>query len=48
LPAAVIQLKRQGWTNARIGKRVGLSESGVRRACERIREGRFGEGATRD
>ena len=28
----IMQLRRRGWTNARIGKRVGMSESGVRRA----------------
>jgi hypothetical protein len=43
----IVQLRRRGWTNAKIGKRVGMSESGVRRALERIRMGGFGEGATR-
>ena len=45
--AMIVQLRRAGWSNARIGARVGMSESGVRRALQRIREGGFGEGATR-
>jgi hypothetical protein len=44
----IMRLRRAGWTHQRIGKRVGMSESGVRRALLRIREGRFGEGMTRD
>ena len=53
IPAAqrdlwIVKLRRAGWTHARIGKRVGMSESGVRRALERIRDGGFGEGMTRD
>jgi hypothetical protein len=44
----IVKLKRLGWTHARIGKRVGMSESGVRRALERIRGGGFGTGTTRD
>lgn len=53
LPAAerdklIVELRQRGWTNARIGKRVSMTESGVRRACERIRMGGFGQGATRD
>ena len=44
----IVQLRRRGWTNARIGKRVGMSESGVRRALERIAMGLFGEGMTGD
>lgn len=52
MPAAerdhwIVVLKRRGWSNARIGKSVGLTESGVRRAVQRIREGGFGQGATR-
>jgi hypothetical protein len=43
----ILQLRRRGWTHARIGKVVGMSESGVRRALERIRMGGFGQGATR-
>ncbi len=43
----IIQMRRAGFTYAQIGKRVGMSESGVRRALQRIRDGRFGEGATR-
>lgn len=43
----IIQLRRAGWTYKRIGKRVGMSESGVARAVQRIREGRFGEGMMR-
>jgi hypothetical protein len=44
----ILQLKRLGWTHARIGKAVGMSESGVRRALARIRAGGFGEGNSRD
>jgi hypothetical protein len=44
----IVKLRRAGWTHARIGRRVGMSESGVRRALERIRGGGFGEGMTRD
>ena len=43
----IVALRRRGWTYKRIGARVGLSESGVQRALLRIREGGFGEGATR-
>jgi DNA-directed RNA polymerase specialized sigma24 family protein len=43
----ILQLHRRGWTYERIGQRVGMSESGVRRALERIRLGGFGEGMTR-
>ncbi|MGA7050503.1 MAG: helix-turn-helix domain-containing protein [Mycobacterium sp.] len=43
----IVALRRQGWTHARIGKRVGMSQSGVARALERIAAGGFGEGATR-
>jgi hypothetical protein len=42
-----VQLRRRGWTYKRIGAQVGMTESGLRRACARIREGRFGEGMTR-
>ena len=42
--ALILQLRRRGWTNARIGEVGGMTESGVRRALERIREGRLGEG----
>jgi DNA-binding NarL/FixJ family response regulator len=44
----ILQLRRQGWTLKRIGKRVGMSESGVKRSLDRIRAGGFGEGMTRD
>jgi DNA-directed RNA polymerase specialized sigma24 family protein len=44
----IMRLRRRGWTYERIGERVGMSESGVRRALERIRAGGFGEGMTRD
>jgi DNA-binding NarL/FixJ family response regulator len=40
-------LKRRGVTNKRIGQQVGMTESGVRRAWERISNGGFGEGMTR-
>jgi hypothetical protein len=43
----IVRLRRAGWTHARIGKRVGMSESGVRRALQRIATGGFGEGMTR-
>jgi DNA-directed RNA polymerase specialized sigma24 family protein len=40
----IVQLRQRGWTYAKIGKRVGMTESGVRRSIERIREGGFGQG----
>jgi hypothetical protein len=43
----IVELRRRGWTHQRIAKRVGMSESGVRRALERIRGGGFGQGMTR-
>jgi hypothetical protein len=43
----IVQLRRRGWTNAKIGKAVGMTESGVRRALQRIATGGFGEGMTR-
>jgi DNA-binding Lrp family transcriptional regulator len=43
----IVEYKRAGWPNTRIARAVGMSESGVRRALERIRGGGFGEGATR-
>src|ERR1700733_1697018 len=39
----IVQLRRAGWTYKRIGKRVGMSESGVLRAVQRIRDGGFGQ-----
>ena len=39
--AMIIQLKRRGWTNVRIGRRVGMSESGVRRAVEAHQSGQL-------
>jgi len=44
----ILRLRRLGWTYKRIGKAVGMSESGVSRAIERIRGGGFGTGMTRD
>jgi DNA-binding NarL/FixJ family response regulator len=43
----ILQLRRRGWPHKRIGQRVGMTESGVRRALERIARGGFGEGMTR-
>jgi transposase len=43
----IIQLRRAGWTHRAIARRVGMSESGVARAVQRIRAGGFGEGMTR-
>ena len=43
----ILQLRRAGWTHKRIGQRVGMTESGVKRALDRIRDGGFGEGMTR-
>ena len=40
----ILKLRRLGWTYARIAKAVGMDESGVRRALQRIRSGGFGEG----
>jgi len=44
----IVQLRQRGWTYKRIGKRVGISESGVLRALQRIAEGGFGGGIQRD
>jgi DNA-binding NarL/FixJ family response regulator len=43
----ILALRRRGWTLKRIGQRLGMSESGVKRALDRIRDGGFGEGMTR-
>jgi hypothetical protein len=43
----ILRLRRLGWTYKRIGKAVGMSESGVVRAMQRIRDGGFGTGMTR-
>ena len=43
----ILKLRRLGWTYAKIGREVGVDESGVRRAIQRIRDGGFGEGMTR-
>jgi hypothetical protein len=43
----IIQLRRRGCTYTRIGKAVGMSESGVPRSIERIRAGGFSEGMAR-
>jgi transposase len=40
----ILALRRRGWTYRRIGKRVGMSESGVARSLDRIREGGYGQG----
>jgi hypothetical protein len=42
--ALIVRLRQRGMTYAQIGRRVGMTESGVRRALERIREGGFGQG----
>ena len=46
--AMILMLKRRGVSNEKIAKRVGISESGVRRALQRIAAGGYGEGMTRD
>jgi hypothetical protein len=43
----ILALRKRRWTYKRIGRAVGMSESGVLRALERIRAGGFGEGMTR-
>lgn len=46
--AEIVRLRRRGWTDKQIGRAVGMSESGVKRAVDRIRDGGgFGGGATR-
>lgn len=40
----IVELKRRGWSNVKIARAVGMTESGVRHACQRIREGGFGQG----
>ena len=44
----ILKLRKLGWTYKRIGVVVGMDESGVRRAVQRIRDGGFGEGMSRD
>lgn len=39
----ILELRRRRWTHARIGRAVGMTESGVRRALRRIADGGFGE-----
>ena len=43
----IVKLRRIGWTYKRIAARVGMDESGVRRAMQRIKAGGFGEGNSR-
>ena len=38
----IVELRRKGWTHARIGKAVGMSPNGVSASLTRIREGRPG------
>ena len=38
----IVELRRRGWTYARIGKKVGMSENGVSESLTRIRQGRPG------
>ena len=45
--AMIVQLRRRGMTYAAIARRVGMTESGVRRALARICAGGFGQGVTR-
>jgi hypothetical protein len=40
----IVQLRQRGWTWAKIGRAVGMDESGARRAFQRIRDGGFGQG----
>jgi DNA-binding NarL/FixJ family response regulator len=40
----IVALTNRGWTNVRIGRQVGMTESGVRSALARISEGGFGQG----
>jgi hypothetical protein len=35
----IVALRKQGWSLARIGRRVGMSRGGVLRALERIERG---------
>ena len=43
----ILKLRKLGWTYKRIGAAVGMDESGVRRALQRIKDGGFGQGMTR-
>jgi len=45
--AMIVALKRRGWTHKRSGAVVGMTESGVGLALQRIRQGGFGQGMTR-
>ena len=38
----IVELRRRGWTYARIGKAIGMSANGVSASLVRIREGRPG------
>jgi lambda repressor-like predicted transcriptional regulator len=38
------ELRRRGWPLKKIGRKVGMSESGVKRALDRIADGGFGMG----
>jgi AraC-like DNA-binding protein len=40
----IVALRRRGWTLKRIGREVHMSESGVKRALDRIADGGFGLG----
>lgn len=40
----IVELRNRGWTYTKIGRAVGMDESGVRRALQRIRDGGFGQG----
>lgn len=44
----IVQLRQRGVTLKRIGQQVGMSESGVKRAIDRIRLYGPGGGSTRD
>jgi DNA-binding CsgD family transcriptional regulator len=40
----IVDLKNRGLSNVKIARAVGMTESGVRHAILRIREGGFGQG----
>jgi len=42
--ALIVRLRRMGWSQTKIGRRLGLTQQGVSKALLRIAEGRPGTG----
>jgi transcriptional regulator len=45
--ALIVRLRRKGWSQTKIGRRLGLTQQGVSEALLRIAEGRPGRGSAR-